>query len=270
VTLRVLTLNVWNRDGDWPARRAALRHCIAALEPDLIGFQELLRGPDFDQLGELLGDSSYHLAFAPASPFWMEPSLEFGNGVASRWPITDKHPLTLPDGGDYERRIVLAVRVASPWGPLCFATTHLNYQLQHGHVRMKQVVALAEHASALGAPLGFPVIVTGDFNAEPDSDEIRYMGGLHAHAGSSVHFRDAFRVARQHDGASDAGPTWSHRNPYTENWYEPDRRIDYVFVGSPGPGGLGHVQSCRVVCDQPVDGVWPTDHFGVLAELSTP
>lgn len=268
--LSVLTLNVWNRDGDWPARRTALRRSIAELNPDLIGFQELLRGESFDQLAELLEGTDYHGTFEQSSPFWMDPTLEFGNGIASRWPISERHPLTLPHAEDFERRVVLAVRVASPFGPLCFATTHLNYQLHHGHVRLRQVVALAEHVSALATPLGFPPIVTGDFNAEPDSDEIRFMSGLHVHGSASVHFRDAFRVARALEGSAEPGFTWSHRNPHTENWYEPDRRIDYVFVAPPGPGGLGHVLDCRVVCDAPVDGVWPTDHFGVLAELATP
>jgi endonuclease/exonuclease/phosphatase family metal-dependent hydrolase len=270
VALRVLTLNVWNQDGDWPRRRAALRTQLAALDPDLIGFQELLRGERIDQLHELLEGTAYHGSFAKASRFWVDPSLEFGNGVASRWPITDTHPLTLPESGDGERRLLLAARIASPWGPLCFGTTHLNYQLQHGPVRLRQCVAIAEHMTALAPPFGFPPIVTGDFNAEPDSDEIRYLSGLHVHEGKGVHLRDAYRVARQREGSSALGATWSHRNPHTESWYEPDRRIDYVFVGSPGPGGVGHVVDCRVVCDQPVDGVWPSDHFGVLAELATP
>jgi hypothetical protein len=29
------------------------------------------------------------------------------------------------------------------------------------------------------------------------------------------------------------------------------------------------VTHCRVVCDDEQDGVWPTDHFGVYAELRT-
>jgi hypothetical protein len=35
------------------------------------------------------------------------------------------------------------------------------------------------------------------------------------------------------------------------------------------PSGIGNVETCRVVCDDAVDGVWPSDHFGVFAELRT-
>jgi endonuclease/exonuclease/phosphatase family metal-dependent hydrolase len=37
---------------------------------------------------------------------------------------------------------------------------------------------------------GFPPIILGDFNAEPGSDEIRYMTGLHSLQGRSVAFLD--------------------------------------------------------------------------------
>jgi endonuclease/exonuclease/phosphatase family metal-dependent hydrolase len=83
-------------------------------------------------------------------------------------------------------------------------------------------------------------------------------------------FYDAWRVA----GAGGPGYTWSNRNAFAAVALEPDRRIDYVFVGYPVRGdpehyGLGRIDRCRVVCDQAVDGVWPSDHFGVYAELRT-
>jgi hypothetical protein len=33
--------------------------------------------------------------------------------------------------------------------------------------------------------------------------------------------------------------------------------------------GVGQIVSCRVVCNDERDGAWPTDHFGVYAELRT-
>ena len=98
-----------------------------------------------------------------------------------------------------------------------------------------------------------------------DSAEIRYVAGLQSLDGRSVHFRDAWRVA----GDGGPGLTWANRNPYARPWLEPDRRIDYVFSGPPLRDGRGVIESCRVVCDDEHDGVWPSDHFGVYAELRT-
>ena len=58
---------------------------------------------------------------------------------------------------------------------------------------------------------------------------------------------------------------WHDSGPWPER--EPDRRIDYVFAGLPRRDGVGQIQACRVVCDKPEGGVWPSDHFGVYAEL---
>ena len=40
--LRVLTLNIWHREAPWEQRRDLIRRGIAALDPDIIGLQEVL------------------------------------------------------------------------------------------------------------------------------------------------------------------------------------------------------------------------------------
>ena len=127
------------------------------------------------------------------------------------------------------------------------------------------MVALCRQVLASRPKGGFPPIIAGDFNAEPDSDEIRFMTGGHSIDGRAVYFHDAWRVA----GERGDGITWSNRNAYVRPNLEPDRRIDYIFTGYPLRGGVGMLKRCRVVCDDERDGVWPSDHFGVWAELHT-
>lgn len=265
MTLSVLSLNLWNNSGPYAARRKHLRDWIDRLDPDLIGFQEALRGEAWDQVAELLEGRNYHVDFVRASDFWGASGLDFGNAVATRWRIADRAMLELPDGGDGETRSALSVTVESPVGPIAFTTTHLNWKFHHGAIRERQVVALCDFVLARRPKGGFPPILTGDFNAEPDSAEIRYVQGLQALAGRSVHFRDAWRVA----GDGGPGITWTNRNPYARKWHEPDRRIDYVFGGYPQTDGTGRIEHCRVVCDPEKDGVWPTDHLAVYAEFRT-
>ena len=124
-------------------------------------------------------------------------------------------------------------------------------------------MALCDFARQAAPERGFPPLLVGDFNAEPDSAEIRYVTGLQSLEGRSVCFLDAWRRA----GDGGRGLTWSNRNPYARGEREPDRRIDYVFAGLPRKDGLGQILACRVVCDDEQGGVWATDHFGVYAEL---
>ncbi len=266
MSLSVLTLNLWHDSGPWPERQNLIREWLDRLDPDLIGFQEALRGESMDQVATLLEGRGYHLDYVQASPFWRDAgSLSFGNAIASRWPIEERHELSLPDRGDGETRAALSVRIDAPVGPVSFTTTHLNWKLHQGDTRCKQVVALADHVLRLRPRDGYPPIVVGDFNAEPDSDEIRFMRGGHAIGDRSVYFNDASRVA----GDPDQGLayTWCNRNAYARKALEPDKRIDYIFAGYPQADGLGKIESCRVVCDESAGGVWPSDHFGVYAEL---
>lgn len=263
MTLSVLSLNLWHDAGPYPARRERIRESVQRLAPDVIGFQEALRGASWDQAGDLVGDLGYHVEFEPATAFWRDGAFAFGNAAASRWPIRERAAIRLPESGDGETRSALLVQIDAPFGALCFATTHLNWKLHHGAVRERQVVALCDFVLEHRPRGGFPPVFTGDLNAEPDSAEIRYVSGLQSLGGRSVHFRDAWRVA----GGGGPGATWSNRNPYARQSHEPDRRIDYVFAGYPLADGRGRLEHCRVALDDERDGVWPSDHFGVYAEL---
>ena len=269
--LSVLTLNLWHNAGPYAARRTLIRAWIERLQPDLIGFQEALGGDELDQVSDLLDGFGYQTEHATAVRFWADTRFDFGNALASRWPIRDREVLDLPNAGDDEQRIALSATVEAPFGPVGITTTHLNWKLHHGAVRERQVVAVCAFARRRRPRDGFPPILVGDFNAEPDSTEIRYIMGLHALAGQSVHFRDAWSYGGEGDRSTRKlrGVTWSNDNAYAGKALEPDRRLDYIFVGPPQADGVGVIEHCRVVCNEERDGVWPSDHFGVYAEFRT-
>lgn len=269
-TLRVLTLNCWHVSEPYAARMALARAAIAALDPDLIGLQEVIvRRDGFDQAADLLRGRGYHTAYAPAFR-WTERGHVaadadgdgFGNLVASRWPIVAAERHALPGEEMDERRCALAARVAAPFGEIPFVCTHLAWRLAHGALRERQVRALDEVVRRWKRAGDFPPIVVGDLNAPPDADEIRYLSGLAALDGRSTYYQDAWRV--RGDGP---GHTWDNRNPFAAMMFEPDRRIDYVFVGGAELSGRGWIERVALACDQPVDGVFASDHFGVVADI---
>lgn len=265
MTLSILTLNLWHDAGPWEQRCERIQEWIARLDPDIIGFQEALQGESFDQVASLFEPGTYHLDFVHASSFWGERTASFGNAIASRWPILDREELRLPDRGDPETRAALSVTVDAPFGEVSFTCTHLHWRLHHGEVRERQVKELADFVLRRRPKNGFPPVVVGDFNADPESDEIRYMTGHHSIDGKRVFFHDAWRVV----GSEGSGMTWSNRNPYAKESLEPDRRIDYIFTGYPQLGGQGLLERCEVVCNEASESVWPSDHFGLYAELRT-
>jgi hypothetical protein len=47
---------------------------------------------------------------------------------------------------------------------------------------------------------------------------------------------------------------------------EPGRRIDHIHVRWDRHGPRLRIASCERDFDEPSDGIWASDHFGVLAE----
>jgi hypothetical protein len=72
-------------------------------------------------------------------------------------------------------------------------------------------------------------------------------------------------------GRAPAGHTFTPDNPLMNAWDWPFRRVDYLLVGCGTHGGPTlAIRSCERVFDQPVDGIWASDHDGLLADLASP
>jgi endonuclease/exonuclease/phosphatase family metal-dependent hydrolase len=263
-TLCVATLNIWNRFGPWEKRLAAIRTGVAALGPDLLGLQEVVRldpgeGDELDQVTAISAGFGYYSAYGRARD---EPWI--GNAALSRWPIGRSHVFELPRAGTDERRVLLFAEVQAPMGRIPFFVTHLNWKFDEGHVREAQVREIALRVESLAQPDGFPAILVGDFNAEPMADEIRFLRGLTSLGGARrVCFQDAFETA----GDGSAGYTFARLNPFAAPLGEPNRRIDYVFVHGPGTRRRGEPIEAEVCFNQAVEETFPSDHFGVSARL---
>ncbi|HEY1382096.1 MAG TPA: endonuclease/exonuclease/phosphatase family protein [Dongiaceae bacterium] len=270
--LRVLTFNIWNEEGD-ERRFAHINRGLRALAPDLIAFQEVARSARHDRLVMLLEGTGLHGLHQADVMLTAPPHAHRygGSAFASRWPyrVVEVLDPRMSDAMDVPW-CSLAVKVPIPGaGDVLFIATAAAWRLDAEAARERQVLALADldarHRCAL------PTIIAGDFNARPDAASIRFLSGLQSLNGRSVHYHDAWAVAGE-----GPGHTWSCGNPNAASVMDQivrqpgcRRRIDYVFVGSwhAHPQAQCRIESARLVFDQPTDGLWPSDHFGVLVDL---
>jgi endonuclease/exonuclease/phosphatase family metal-dependent hydrolase len=260
--ISVVTFNFWNLSEPWPARLDVARRDLAAIAPDVVALQEIVRAEayELDQARALasgLGMPYVAHAQVPGGPY------PFGNAIVSRFPLDDITVLPLPREGTDENRSLLLARVRLPWGTFPMATTHLNWKLDEGHVRVAQVRFVVEQLTRFTCNDDLPAVLAGDFNAEPDSDEIRYLRGQTGAQGPCVYFNDCFATA----GDGSPGHTFCARNPYAAVSREPDRRLDYIFVRGPDHRLRGVPLEARVCLDEPRQGVWASDHFAVFARI---
>ena len=259
--LTVMTLNIWNVYR-WEERRDAVVEWINEVAPDLLALQEVVRFDGLCQASWIAERTGMAAAFGAAGEY---SGAEFGNAVLSRFPISGSSSQRLQEGsGDDVARCIVTAQVDACGRAVSFSSTHLSYRFDDGFVRERQVQQIAEFVSQ---PSGdFPPVVCGDFNAEPTSTEVGFLKGLHALDGRSFHLWDAFEVVHP----DQFGYTWSNANTFAAEEQDPERRIDYIFVGAHAADGAGRVLDARLVCDQPRHGVWPSDHLGVAAVLSCP
>ena len=276
--LRVATINVWNKSGPWPSRLTLIRRELERLAPEIVGLQEVLRfRPDAaveppltaenDQLTEIADGLGYRLAYGVASDYGN--GLKFGNGLLSRHPIAFEQTFQLPGSESGETRSLLYALCETPHGSLPVFVTHLNWKLHQGSIRQRQVEFIAQRVAEL-APIGgprLPPVLLGDFNAAPEADEIRFLTGLCALSEKTVYFADAWTYA-----GSGPGYTYDRANHYAAKAREPSRRIDYIFVRGPDRQFRGEPLRAELAFNAVELGgaepIWPSDHFGVVADLA--
>lgn len=264
-SLRVVTFNLWGWRGDWTARRELIIDGLQRLQPDLVAFQEAVKTDEYDPVVDLLGTAYQviHQSDREAD----------GSGalIASRWPIGATHELDLhvtPRTADFACTTLVAdVQAPEPFGPLLFVNHLPNWQLAFEYERELQGVIAARFVEDHVGDQSQHVIVAGDFDAGPEAASMRFWTGRQSLDGLSVCYRDAWESIH----AGDPGHTFTPDNPLVADWDWPFRRIDHILVRCGLHGGPTlRIQSCTRIFDEPFSGVWASDHFGLVADLTVP
>jgi endonuclease/exonuclease/phosphatase family metal-dependent hydrolase len=264
--VRVLMLSVFGDGAVWPDRRPVVVAGLRELRPDLVVFEEAIKTDAYDQVVDLLGPD-YHVAHQAGRP-------ENGSGlsIASRWPFVEVRQADLPATArvspDFPCAALAAEIVApDPVGAMLLVGMRTSWQVDFSVERELEAVAAARFVEETAAGRDLHVVLAGDMNADPDAATVRFWTGRTSLDGTSVCYRDAWESANP----GEPGHTFTPRNPLVADWDWPFRRIDYVMVRCGEHGGPTlAVAACDRAFDRPVDGVWASDHFGVVADLAPP
>jgi endonuclease/exonuclease/phosphatase family metal-dependent hydrolase len=128
-----------------------------------------------------------------------------------------------------------------------------------GDDHLAQTRELAQLVTDLSARDGaLPVLLLGDLNAGPDTPEI-----------DALTSGDALTDVWTRRGGGDGdGVTLSAALPVAPLGAvkQLNRRIDYIMF-RPSIGGSAPKVTSAVVVDEPLNGLYPSDHFPVVADL---
>ncbi len=242
--VHIATLNILNLADRWPERLPLILADMAALQPDILGLQEVVYPMQQDRLIGAAGEGHY-----AAIRGWAGRP-EYGNSLLVRkpWTVSDVERLDLGLQRSAHRAIV-----TMPAGSrLLIVVTHLHHVVAGEAERDEQarrILAWLEDAPGADAQ-----VAVGDFNAEPVEATYVRM--------TAAGFRSAFAEA---NGAEPA-VTWPSglRAPAMDTDGEPGC-LDYIWVR-----GAVRVASARLAFDRPDPDdptLYPSDHVGISAQL---
>jgi endonuclease/exonuclease/phosphatase family metal-dependent hydrolase len=282
-TLRVVQLNMGSLlEPDWERRRVEVLAWFERLEPDVVCLQEAWEDATHPCSAEWLVDNGgpsgagrWHWCFGGLplpEPLWADRSLRFGSAILSRWPIDHHELIALPvdvESPDPLRHFESELLHARTAGVDVYST-HLVPAPAHAYHRVRQVLAIDEAITASCDPAAsLPLVLCGDFNAEPGSDEMRFLMSQAVVDGRSTYYRDAWAAAGRTDPGVTADP---RRNPLCAALNVPPKRIDYVLLGDSfaRPHGAGRVLHAALAFDEPLTGILASDHWGLVVDLLWP
>jgi endonuclease/exonuclease/phosphatase family metal-dependent hydrolase len=262
--VRVATMNLWGRRGAWAERRLVLIDGLRKVRPDIISLQEAIKTVEYDQAADLLGPD-FDIVYQ-RSP---EPDGQSA-AIATRFPVKNIRELDQRVTARVDSAattLVAEILAPDPIGPLLFVNHLPSWQLDFALERELQASAAARFVEECLGQRDMHVILAGDLTDPPESASVRLWSGRQSLHGTSVCFRDAWESAHR----DDPGDTYTPRNPILADWDWPFQRLDYVFVRCGAHGGPTlAISSCIRIFDEPLDGVWASDHFGVVADLEIP
>ncbi|SDQ27248.1 endonuclease/exonuclease/phosphatase family protein [Pseudoxanthomonas sp. CF125] len=242
-TLKVVTLNLYHDKDDWPKRRVQIAEELKRLQPDAIALQEVLQDEGLTNQAEWLATQlGYQWHFVSTDPAG-QPR-RYGNALLTRHPILKRSQKLLQPLDD--SRSAGFLRIDLDGRPLNLYVTHLHWTDQGGAIRARQIADLMQYIAATSENI--PSLVAGDFNSTADSPEL---------AALREGFVDTY--GNRHPRADAVSS--STLNP---KYFVAPKRIDHVFFQRGAFAPLG----AAILFSQPdAQGVWASDHFGMLVEL---
>jgi endonuclease/exonuclease/phosphatase family metal-dependent hydrolase len=251
--LKVMTFNVRQMDGDdgeqsWPHRKEALCEVIRHYSPTLLGTQEIFAeqsnyilsnlpqyqcfgrgrfGDQRDKHNQVFYDAA-RMTLENSGEFWLSETPEVAGSMA--WGIPRPRMITWG--------LLTIVQ-----GPKVFVmNTHFPYGKNADDARLRSAELVRQKMRNIDPEL--LIVVTGDFNAAPDSL---------VHSQLTEELADSWCLATDRLGpASTVHGFGRFEGP----------RVDWILER-----GFNQVISAKTVTSK-VNGLYPSDHYPVYAELA--
>ncbi|MDR3142508.1 MAG: endonuclease/exonuclease/phosphatase family protein [Tannerellaceae bacterium] len=208
---------------------AAIAKVINSVKPDLVALQEIdvnteRSGSHINQAEELGRQTGMYSFFVKTIDF---QGGAYGIAVLSKYPFISTRAIELPmehNAGGEPRAVAFVVVEPVEGHKIAFASTHFDLEEENKKLQINSIIDYVQD-------INIPVILAGDFNAEPDSYVIQAL--------DKVFQRTCIRC------------------PFTIPEIEPSHTIDYISFTPKG--------SFEVVKHEVINEDYASDHLPVFA-----
>ncbi|HET60024.1 MAG TPA: hypothetical protein ENN32_06620 [Chloroflexi bacterium] len=247
--MKIATLNLRHHSDRWEERFPLVVATLLNANADLVGLQEVSIKVGPKNQAQLIAEAvnmqsnqlPYRVYFTPTREATRDQE---GIAILSRLPAESFESIALP--GPW--RVAQRITIRHEGRLLCFANTHLHHEpWRDESIRLPQAIALMDWIKALPCPC----VISGDFNAEPDSATILNIKQSHRSSYESVHGSE---------------PDLTYPTPLVVPTPAHTNTIDYLFYS---PKAL-QVTACEKIGTQsaPHDPtLYPSDHYGLCADI---
>lgn len=247
----------------WTARKKACIKLIKAQKADLIGFQEVLKV----QAEDLKNELPNYGCFGFEGPE-MDLHPETYNGIAKNLIMYAKERYEMISAGCYWLSETPEIGGSKSWNTararhvnwlrledkktgkqFRIMAVHLDHKDQEA--RNKQGQLIIKESSQYAAD--FPQLLIGDFNVDATNPVYNII--------TAGNWEDTYRKVH---GPSDPGPTFHNflGKAYSKSTEKKTGKIDFIF-------SKGNINTTNAkIIDDMVDGIYPSDHYFVTAEIS--
>ena len=251
--IKLLTINTWKCDGDYPLRLTALRNQLSIIDADIVALQESFQTVDKNmdtakfigsQLGYKIISSQSRRKIRTVDGIDKD---SYSNvAILSKFPITKSQIITLPTNSDDGGREAIAAEIKIGKRLVNIVSLHLTHLKNAKSLRILQLQNILNH-QFLYESLN-PTFLCGDFNS------IINDVSLSSFLKPPFSLIDTFNYRKNRDGIDFTLQTSNMRV-----------KIDHILIDTGSSKSLRVLDSYIVLHDiDPETGVKPSDHNGVL------
>lgn len=254
--MKIATYNIWNNDRDFNSRLELLIKVIIESKLDIIALQEVRN----EEVVKLITSKSNLKHYC-----WQAYSdCEEGLAIISKYPITFNWN-NWDNGMDFHNSGVINVSMVVCNKKIGITNIHLDYKraLNRELEIVKAIKRIEDNE------INDYEFILGDFNTYPNSSIHSYLVGsqsLLVHSTSWIDLYDSYSIRTNYN--KDVTLDF-YNNPRWDKEYALDvpGRFDWILLMNPYPKEYPHLIEYRVIGDERVNGITPSDHYGVFCEL---